>query len=83
MRQIASYSVYFGSPDQQATESSRPFQTNDDAKRARDAKYRELKKQGHNVYRQILKGQMRPYWSFGVPCGGFCDVYIINEAYND
>lgn len=77
-----SFSKLWGSPDQPATESHRPFNNNEEAKAARDAKYRELKAAGITAHRSVLKGQLRKYWSFGVTCGDFCDVYELNIKEN-
>lgn len=41
-----SFSVGWGSPSDRATENHRPFASNDAAKAARDARYKELKVQG-------------------------------------
>lgn len=79
MRRIAAYSVAWGSPDVHSTEENTVFSTNAEAKAARDAAWRAMKKEGRSVSRSVLKGQLRQYWSFGVPCGIFCDVYEINE----
>jgi hypothetical protein len=48
------------------------------AKLERDAKYRELRKQGIKCRRSVLRGQLRPYASFGVPDGRVRDVYYVN-----
>jgi len=70
-----SYSIHYGSPEQQATETVRPFITNEQAKAARDAEYKRLKALGFKVSRSVLKGQLRQYWSFGVSCGIVADCY--------
>jgi hypothetical protein len=71
-----SFSVLWGSEMHgRATEEFQPYLTNKDAKRERDMRYYLLKSQGKRIKRSILKGQLRQYWSFGVPCGRSCDVY--------
>ena len=54
------------------------FQTDKEAKQARDARYRELKKAGYQVRRWVLKDQLKKYDGFGQPNGGVCDVYMLN-----
>lgn len=54
------------------------YETNEAAKAARDARYRELKAQGKNCKRWVLKNQLKQYESFGVPDGRMCDVYMLN-----
>ena len=54
------------------------FKTDAEAMAARDARYRELKASGLRVKRCVLKNQLRPYISFGVPDGRICDVYMLN-----
>ena len=76
----ADYSVYFGSPGQPATEHSRPFSNNEAARAARDNRARELKKLGYKVRRWTLANQLRQYWSFGVACGGWCNVYYLEAT---
>jgi alanyl-tRNA synthetase len=73
-----SFSRLFGSNDIRSTENYQPFQTDAEAKAARDAKWRELKAQGVNCKRSKLGGQLREWWAFGVPCGDCCEVYYIN-----
>ena len=75
-----SYSIHFGSPDQNATETVRPFATKEEAKEARDAEYKRLKALGFKVRRSVLKGQLRKYWLFGVSCGIVSDCYEL-EVY--
>lgn len=54
------------------------FATDADAKSARDAKYRELKAQGHTVKRWVLRNQTKQYAGFGQPDGRSCDVYYVD-----
>jgi hypothetical protein len=75
-----SYSIHFGAPDQNATETVRPFATNEQAKVARDTEYKRLKALGFKVRRSVLKRQLRKYWSFGVPCGIVANCYEL-EVY--
>lgn len=53
------------------------FNSAEEAKLARDMRYRELKKQGKNVTRFVLRNQLRQYVSFGVEDGRVRDVYYI------
>ena len=73
--QCESFSMGWGSPTDRATENHRPFKTNEEAKAARDARYKELKAQGIKARRSILKGQLRQYWGFGCPCGIVSNCY--------
>lgn len=74
--QRESFSVGWGSPTNPATSYlNRPFKTNDEAKAARDARYKELKDKGIKARRSILKGQLRKYWGFGDPCGIVSNCY--------
>ncbi len=51
------------------------FETDTEAKKARDAAYWEAKKANKKAFRGVMKGQLRQYWEFGVPCGQVCDCY--------
>jgi len=73
-----SFSRLFGSNDIRATESFQPFKTDAEAKSARDAAWRELRKAGKVAKRWSNSGQIRQYWEFGVPCGDCCPVYYIS-----
>lgn len=74
-----SYSVHFGSPTQEAKSYvDRPFKTKEEAKAARDKRYKELKAEGYNPKRSVLKGQLRKYWSFGNDCGITSDCYELS-----
>jgi hypothetical protein len=76
-----SFSRHFGSPIAHATsETDRPFQTDAEAKAARDARYRELRLRGIPVTRSVLRGQLRQYWSFGVPCGIVAPCYYVTHC---
>ena len=77
MKQL-SFSTLFGSPEVRATESTRPFATDAEAKAARDAHWKQLRKQGIRCERWVLKNQLRKYWSFGIDCGQSCTVYMID-----
>jgi len=72
-----SFSRHYGSPEQAATETFRPFKTDAEAKAARDVAYRLLKAEGKDVRRSVLKNQLRHYWAFGVHCGIMADCYEI------
>lgn len=73
-----SFSVHFGSPEHRALSmNDRPFMTNEEARQARDVRYKELKEKGENVKRSVLKGQLRQYWGFMDPCGIVAPVYEI------
>jgi len=54
------------------------FATDASARRARDEKYRELKRQGRRVKRWVLRDQVRQYSSLGVADGRSCNVYKID-----
>ena len=47
------------------------------AKKARDDYFWRLKKEGKNVKRFVLRGQIRPYSILGSPDGRVRDVYFI------
>jgi hypothetical protein len=79
VRRIAAYSVAWGTPDDYATEHHRPIQTNEQARAMRDAHWRQLRKEGRDARRSVLRGQLRQYWTLGVPCNIWCDVYEIYE----
>lgn len=53
------------------------YPTNQAAKEARDTQYRLLKSQGKQVKRTLLRNQLRPYVSMGVPDGRSGHVYGI------
>jgi len=54
------------------------FNTNEEAKAARDQRYRELKAQGYSVKRWVLKNQLVQYTGLGQPDGRVRDVYMLN-----
>lgn len=54
------------------------YETNEQAKAARDQKYHELRAQGIKAQRWVLKNQLKQYESFGVPDGRICDVFMLN-----
>lgn len=66
-----------GANDEKATENWTPFPTDEAARAYRDELCLTLRKVGYAVKRSSLKGQVRPYWSMGVPCGDSCTVYYI------
>lgn len=72
------FSTLFGGPYDRATERFRPYGDDASAKAARDSAYRALKMDGYKVRRWTLRGQLRQYWSFGVPCGEGCNVYMLD-----
>ena len=76
---IAAYSIAWGTPDDYATENHCPIKTDAEARKLRDAHWRQLRKEGRNTHRSVLRGQLRQYWTLGVPCGITCDVYEIYE----
>lgn len=47
------------------------------AKQERDKKYRDLKNQGRNVKRFVLRNQLKKYAALGVEDGRVRDVYYI------
>ena len=48
-----------------------------EAKKDRNEVFYRLKAEGKKVRRWVLRGQLRPYASFGVPDGRTRDVYYI------
>lgn len=44
----------------------------------RNAKAKELRRQGYRVKCFTMPNQLRQYWGFGDPCGLSCTVYGIN-----
>lgn len=69
------FSTLWGSKDQPATEESSPFQTDAEAKLARDLSYSVAKGIGLPVRRSTLRNQIRQYWAWGVPCNSACTIY--------
>lgn len=53
------------------------YSTAAEAKAARDARYRALKKEGKTVKRSVLTNQLKKYDGLGQPNGGVCDVYYL------
>ena len=53
------------------------FDTNADAKKARDTEYKRFKKLGIKCSRWVLKNQLKQYDGLGQPNGGVCDVYML------
>ena len=72
-----SFSTLWGSEEVRATEDSQPFQSDAEARAARDLFAKFLKTLGVKHRRHTLSGQVRQYWAWGVPCGGCCNVYKI------
>ncbi len=64
-----SYSTLFGRD---------PYECATAAKAARDEHYRALRKVGIKARRWVLKDQLKPYESLGVPDGRMCDVYMLD-----
>lgn len=56
------------------------FATDADAKAARDAEFRRLRKAGRRVVRSVLRNQLRPYSGLGQPDGRSCHVYMLTIA---
>ena len=54
------------------------YATDEDAKKARSLKNKELKDQGYITHCFTLKNQIKPYDGLGIPNGGTCNVYILN-----
>lgn len=71
------YSTLWGYGDKRATENYSPFKSDEEARKFRDMVYKELKRRGVKAKRSTLNGQLRQYWSLGVPCGRSCSVYEI------
>ena len=57
---------------------SAPYATDAAAKAARDLAYRQLKAAGIRSRRSVLRNQLKPWESFGVPCGKVCDVFVLD-----
>jgi len=53
------------------------FNTDKEAKAARDARAKELKTQGYLVYRFRLTNQLKKYSGFGQPDGRLCNCYYV------
>ena len=83
MRRQESYSVLWGSPTDRANADHLVFNTNEEAKQARDNRYVELKSQGVKARRSILRNQLRKYWGFGSDCGQVCHVYELEYDIED
>ena len=56
------------------------YPSNEEAKKARDAKAKVLRAQGFRVKRWTLPNQLRPYAGLGVPDGRVGNVYYV-DAY--
>ena len=54
------------------------YATAEEAKAARDKLAREFKAKGCKTKRWVLRNQIKPYESFGVPDGRSCDVYMLD-----
>jgi hypothetical protein len=54
------------------------YESEEAAKKARDIEYRKLHRQGIRVKRWVLRNQLKPYASFGVPDGRSCNVYKLD-----
>ena len=54
------------------------YQSDSEAKTARDRRLRELRKQGKRVKGFCLRNQLRKYAGLGQPDGRFCHVYMIH-----
>ena len=52
--------------------------SNEEAKKARDARARMLRAKGFKVRKWVLRDQLRPYNSFGQPDGRSGHVYYID-----
>ena len=61
------------------------YPSNEDAKKARDAKAKEKRAAGYRVRCSILRNQLRPYAGYGIPDGRIGNVYILDafEARNN
>jgi len=73
-----SYSTLWGYGDKRASAEWSPFESDEQAKKFRDALYYGLKKKGVKVRRSTLKGQIRQYWGWAEPCGRMCTVYTLS-----
>lgn len=75
-----SFSVLWGTESVRASEVAQPFMSDEQAKAHRDQFAKAAKAKGFKVARRQLRGQCRPYWSYGVPCGSACTVYYAEVA---
>lgn len=73
-----SFSRLWGNKAQPANREWTPYNTDDDAKQARDQAYKDAIRQGWKAKRSTLRGQCRPYWGFGDACGHYCTVYYLD-----
>ncbi len=54
------------------------YETNSDAIKARNARAKELKLQGHRAFKWTLRNQLRQYAGLGQPDGRVGNVYMIS-----
>lgn len=53
------------------------YETDAEAKTARDSFWREQRAQGKTAKRSVLKNQLKKYDGLGQPNGSSCDVYMV------
>ena len=53
------------------------YETDQAAKSARDARWKELRAEGKTAKRSVLKNQLKKYDGLGQPNGSSCDVYMV------
>lgn len=53
------------------------YESDDAAKAARDARYKQLRAAGFAASRSVLRNQVRKYAGLGQPDGRSCNVYLV------
>ena len=78
------YLMYFLNPNQTGGKKMKQeffdtlnFKSRADAIKAKNARAKELRNQGHRVLSSILKNQLRKYTGLGQPDGSIRDVFMI------
>ena len=71
-----SFSIAWGR-NGSASETFRPYRSDNEAKQYRDDLAKVLRRAGHKVRCSTLRGQHREWWGWGVPCGITCTVYRV------
>lgn len=59
------------------------FETDKEAKAARDLFYRKVREAGFRVKRFVLKNQLKPYNGLGSPCGVSCSSFYADVDLSD
>ena len=71
-----SFSIAYGL-NGSATETHRPYASDEAAKRDRDDLAKVLRTAGHKVRCSTLPSQIREWWGWAIPCGITCTVYRV------